>query len=70
MARRLNVPRERLSRFIDLKEGLDPHDWVNDLGDEFGRQIVLKVLAEQWIDLNGDEVESFKDDIGKLFNDT
>ncbi len=67
LARRLNVPSGELTRFLDSQEGLDAHDWVNGLGLRYGRQVVLKALAESWVEKNAFEVEPFlkmlKDDV-------
>ena len=50
LARRLNVPELELQLFLDGKQGLDAHDWVNDLGVKYGRQKALRVLAEMWVE--------------------
>jgi energy-coupling factor transporter ATP-binding protein EcfA2 len=50
LAIRLNVPEQELKLFLDGKHGLDAHDWVNDLGDKYGRQKTLRVLAEMWVE--------------------
>lgn len=59
LAAKLNVPDGELSRFLDTKEGVDAHDWVNDLGAEYGRPRVLRTLAELWVDRNESTVTSF-----------
>lgn len=59
LAERLNVPEEELARFLDSIEGLDAHDWVNDLGQEYGRARTLRTLAELWVDTNEEIVASF-----------
>lgn len=59
LAERLNVPEGELARFLDSKEGVDPHDWVNDLGEEYGRPRVLRTLAELWVESNETTVTSF-----------
>ncbi|OII21324.1 hypothetical protein BIV04_11440 [Frigoribacterium sp. MCBA15_019] len=63
LARRLNVPEHELSLFLDGKQGLDPHDWVNDLGVKYGRQKVLRVLAEMWVANHSAEAESWYADL-------
>lgn len=55
LAVRLNVPLDELVVFLDTLEGLDPHDWVNDLGKKYGRQKTLRVLAEMWVNVNETE---------------
>ena len=64
-ASRISVPVGELSRFVDSLEAHDPHDWVNDLGDRYGRQRVLRALAELWAARNQDEVAAFSDLLGK-----
>lgn len=67
LASRLNIPPGELSRFLDSLEGKDPHDWVNDLGDHYGRVIVLRVLAELWVEGNPQIVGPFLDGFRKAF---
>jgi hypothetical protein len=55
----LGVPHGRLREFMDSLEGHDPHDWVNGLSDEYGRQVVLRQLALLWCELHPDEAERF-----------
>lgn len=59
LALRLNVPIEELKAFLDSVEAFDPHDWVNDLGDRYGRQRVLRTLAESWVERHSGAVDSF-----------
>ncbi|WP_150118378.1 hypothetical protein [Actinomyces radicidentis] len=35
---------------LDGVEGRDPHDWVNGLGEELGRQLILRCLPSLWLD--------------------
>lgn len=63
LAKRLNIPRGELARFLDSKEGADPHDWVNDLGAEYGRPRVLRTLAELWVEANEAAVRLFVDEL-------
>jgi hypothetical protein len=67
LAARLNVLEGELSRFLDSIEGQDPHDWVNDLGERYGRPRVLRVLAEMWVEGNAIIVEPFLDELRKSF---
>lgn len=50
LAFRLNVPEQELVVFLDTLQGSDSHDWVNDLADKYGRQKVLRTLAEMWVE--------------------
>ena len=59
LAHRLHVPPAELSRFLDVKEASDAHDWVNDLADRYGRPQVLRTLAEMWVDGNEATVNAF-----------
>lgn len=61
LANRLNVSAEELGRTLEALEGRDPHDWVNDLSAEFGRQRVLPALADLWCEENPDQVQEFGD---------
>ena len=40
-------------------EGSDPHDWVNRLGDEYGRPQVLQALPAVWAELNPEAASAF-----------
>lgn len=66
LAARLNVPEGELSRFLDSKEGVDSHDWVNDLGARYGRSQVLRTLAEVWTEKNEVIVNMFLEELNKL----
>lgn len=68
LASRLNVPENELNRFLDTKEGVDSHDWVNDLGEHYERQGVLRALAELWIENNAATVAVFHEDLGKVLS--
>lgn len=59
LADRLNISEGDLSRFLDSVEGADPHDWVNDLAQRYGRPHVLRVLAELWVEANAAIVDPF-----------
>ncbi|WAC57551.1 ATP-dependent nuclease [Gordonia sp. SL306] len=48
-----------LSEFLDSIEGQDPHDWVNSLGERYGRQFALRQLSALWCSQNPAEVEPF-----------
>ena len=67
LAVRLNTPTGDLPLFLDSIEGQDAHDWVNDLGERYGRPRVLRVLAEMWVETNSAIVESFLDSWRKSF---
>lgn len=53
-----------VERTLARLEGLDAHDWVNGLSDEFGRQRTLAVLAELWVMANGDAAAAFAVGLG------
>lgn len=67
LAQRLNVSSTELDQFIDGLQGKDVHDWVNDLGEEYGRTKVLRILAEQWVENNPENVNIFLSEIRKIF---
>lgn len=50
LAFRLNVPHQELVVYLDTLQGSNSHDWVNDLADKYGRQKVLRALAEMWVE--------------------
>ncbi|MFJ2081316.1 ATP-dependent nuclease [Micromonospora chokoriensis] len=60
---RLSRSKEEVARFLDVIEGSDPHDWVNDLGKEFGRVEVLAGLAAIWVEQNPSEASQFVADL-------
>ncbi|MGW6005218.1 ATP-binding protein [Oerskovia enterophila] len=66
LAQRLRVPEVELQRRMDLLEGENPHDWVNELGDVYERQRVLRTLAELWVDQNQSLAVKFTDDLRKV----
>jgi hypothetical protein len=59
LSARLGTDREHLERVLESLEGSDAHDWVNDLGDEFGRPLTLHVLSTLWVEQNAGEAEAF-----------
>lgn len=59
LAARLSTDRTHLDRVLESLEGTDPHDWVNDLGDEFGRPLTLHALSALWVERNQEEAELF-----------
>jgi hypothetical protein len=52
LATRLGRSPAEVSRVIAMLEGKDAHDWVNELGDQFDRALVLPALASLWVDQN------------------
>jgi hypothetical protein len=44
---------------LDQIQGEDAHDWVNLLGDEYGRPHVLTVLAAQWVAGHSADADAF-----------
>lgn len=63
LADRLGFPRDRVRRSIEALEGGDPHDWVDDLGAEYGRPLVLAVIASVWARRNLEKAKQFVADL-------
>ncbi|MHC9295974.1 AAA family ATPase [Mycobacterium sp. LTG2003] len=59
LAEALSVDTARLEVFLDSIEGADVHDWINKLGDEYGRQFVLRTLSVSWCEKNPESVAEF-----------
>lgn len=59
MAARLHTTEGRLRPFLASIEGEDCHDWVNKLGEEFGRPQVLQALPALWAELHPEETHAF-----------
>lgn len=59
LADALRVDEAELQRKLDELEGEDPHDWVNLLGEAYGRPHVLTVLAASWARAHADESATF-----------
>jgi hypothetical protein len=59
LAEALRVDRQELQRKLDGLQGEDDHDWVNLLGEAFGRTHVLTVLATCWADAHVDAAQAF-----------
>jgi energy-coupling factor transporter ATP-binding protein EcfA2 len=55
----LGVNQTELQRLLDDLEGVDDHDWVNQLGATYGRPHVLTVLAGLWADGHKGDAEEF-----------
>lgn len=60
---RLGRPTDEVARCLDMIEGADPHDWVNDLAGEFGRAQVLTGLASLWAAKNQERASAFLDEL-------
>lgn len=67
LATRFIVDVADLERFLDTIEGEDAHDWVNRLGERYGRQIVLSALSKLWVEQNGSESEAFVEELQKAW---
>lgn len=63
LAAELSRPAEELRRLLDSIEALDQHDWVNKIGEMYGRQIGLSALARLWVRTHPTEAESFVKDL-------
>lgn len=59
LASRLGISADEITREIQAREGMDPHDWVNQLGDRFGRPRFLAAVAEVWVEHNPELTEEF-----------
>ncbi|MFD6699399.1 MULTISPECIES: hypothetical protein [unclassified Microbacterium] len=59
LARALGVEPGALQRKLDDLEGEDDHDWVNQLGEAYGRPHVLTALASHWASLNPEDAKTF-----------
>jgi len=66
LAAKLHEPEACLIRLLETLEGKDPHDWVNDLCDEYGRQRVLGALTDLWCEENPEIVREFGDELETL----
>lgn len=53
----------QLREHLDTLAGQDPHDWVNNLGEIFGRAHTFASLATLWCALNPDQVSSALNDL-------
>jgi hypothetical protein len=63
LARRLGVSVSRLQEMLGFLEGEDPHDWVNALCKEFGRQSTLAHLALLWCELHPEDAQTLTEQI-------
>lgn len=59
LADALRVDRAELRRKLQELEGEDAHDWVNRLGETYGRQHVLTVLASMWVSAHPAKATAF-----------
>jgi hypothetical protein len=63
LANVLGAPIDQLAEILDVLEGEDGHDWVNRLGERYGRQLVLVSAANLWVRLHPLEATAFLNDI-------
>lgn len=63
LADRLGADLTSLQLLLDAIEAADHHDWVNKLGDRYGRSNALRVLATLWVETNQGSVKTFVDDL-------
>jgi predicted ATPase len=61
LAEWLGADADELRRRLDELEGADNHDWVNGLGETYGRAHVLTVLGARWVMTHPDEAQEFAD---------
>lgn len=63
LAERLGADPADLGRFLDTLESEDAHDWVNLLGERYGRPHTLACLAQLWVEKNGDAARDFANEL-------
>jgi len=63
LADRLGVDPNSLQLLLDAIEADDVHDWVNKLGDRYGRPNALRALATLWVEANPNAVKEFVADL-------
>lgn len=63
LATALSTTEVELQRVLATLEGVDDHDWVNDLGEVFGRQVTLAALARLWVSAHSDESNAFVEEL-------
>ncbi|MBN8424711.1 hypothetical protein JF531_09275 [Microbacterium esteraromaticum] len=63
LAMLLNTDRQTLDRVLEPHEGGDAHDWVNGLGDHFGREATLKALAHLWVEDNTEDADAWVEEL-------
>lgn len=56
---RLGNSVEEITREIQAREGIDPHDWINELAERFGRPRFLAAIAEIWVEQNQELADEF-----------
>jgi len=66
LATALGVNQQELQRKLDAMEGEDDHDWVNLLGEAYGRAHVLAVLAASWAESHLDEASALAKAVSSL----
>lgn len=59
LAGNIGVGYEDLVAFVNTKDGLDEHDWVNMIAEQFGREKVLRGFAEVWCARNEKSAAEF-----------
>ena len=50
----LGTTASELATFLEPMEGDDSHDWVNSVGERYGRAHALTVLAREWVLVHSD----------------
>ncbi|MGB0970217.1 MAG: hypothetical protein ACPGVG_04550 [Mycobacterium sp.] len=63
LADALGAPSDQLAEVLDELEGEDQHDWVNRLGERYGRQHVLIRVADLWARQHPREAGAFVEEI-------
>ncbi len=59
LALELGTSEDEIRGLLETLEGADSHDWVNRIGEEYGRQIGLSALARLWVKNNSAEAATF-----------
>ncbi|GAB4000705.1 hypothetical protein GCM10028771_36880 [Nocardioides marmoraquaticus] len=63
----LNVPAARVQLYLGTIEGDDAHDWVNKMGEEFGRPEVLRALPALWAERYPEEAQQFVAELSRAW---
>lgn len=65
IAQAIGADLAQLAEVLDALEGEEPHDWVNALGDRFGRLHVLNALAALWCRTHESDVGAFLEELSE-----
>lgn len=65
LSSRIGNSAEEIAREIQAREGIDPHDWVNELAERFGRPRFLAAITEIWVEQNQELADEFLEALTK-----